>query len=532
MIDGVVNLSLGHCKVPNRFRTIIYVMGAVTVGFLLRTANLHNQGVLLYDEGAFLVRAENFCRQLAGAGPAAPYSYVDIKIAWVAALTVLRLLSDSLYFTQLAVVFLSLLTIWQAYRFAFRLYASETIAFFTSLWMVVSFIHIMYSRIITPEQIVLFLGLLSFNGYLDTIARRGRAPWLPGVSSALAWAANLFRALTFPVFILLLEIFKGRGDSWQVRVVRLVVYGAGLAAAFVLWNMLFYGGFKLFGIHLDGFWKGLFHNLQYNSVVRRGEWLTGFSFFYILWIMEGWAAFAVFGYALLSKDCRRKAAFPLAAVTAHSLVFAFTALQVPRSFLILTPFFGIVYGIVFEDILRQCRGGRLKAAVGGALVFTLLFAHVWGARRVLQFNSALPLAVAVVKAEAPQAGILSTNSFNIQHYAGPGKFKEVNITYTLADLRRARDSGYRHLIMDQVKHVACSFDGDYNNTVLMPLFYLIETYCPAVRVGGHFNRDLMTWAALEGNQKLSRTVYFINSLKEDSGDIFIYPLEPCLEILK
>jgi len=305
-----------------------------------------------------------------------------------------------------------------------------------------------------------------------------------------------------------------------------------MAVTVLVLSVIIYGFLKFFGLNLDGFWKSIEHNLQFNAHINRKDAFSWLSFMYILWRLEGLSIFAVFVYILLSSKIREKALFPLLVIFLHLLVFTFASLNVPRVLVVLTPYFAMCYGLVFYDIYKRCEQNQVSRIISFIIIFVILFSCMWNAKKIVTFKSSLNEAIALIQEKDSQAGIISTNKFNTLYYSNTRNVQQIDFRYTISDLQTAYKNGYYYLLLDQVKHIACSYDGDYNNTMLTPLFFHIENICPKFAKVSHSNSDLMSWAAMEGNQRLARTVYFIDNLKKNSGDIHIYSLGKCLDVLK
>ncbi|MBI3761721.1 MAG: glycosyltransferase family 39 protein [Chloroflexi bacterium] len=227
-----VERPAGHRRKRNWAGAEWAIIALLLFAFLTRAINLLHQGFLTWDESryAFIAREFLVTHDLGWTGARPLYI---LLMGWAYALLGIN---DSIA-GYVSLIF-GIISIALTYAWAKRAFG-RGVAIASAVILTASILHNWYSRYQNSLTVVMTFLALAGWAYSHSLAK-GR-PWgallLSGGSLGFAWMSHYAMGLAVP-FWLLFEAACPISQAWRLRLQRLMVFGLGLSAALLVWQML------------------------------------------------------------------------------------------------------------------------------------------------------------------------------------------------------------------------------------------------------------------------------------------------------
>jgi len=153
---------------PTDKKTTFVLIFVFLTALFLRLYGIHDQGLLFYDEGAMLNRADSLATAIMAPDLTQDLSkhYTDTKMLWLILIVVGQWMFQGIpYAANILSALFGLMTIALTYLLALRFYKSQAIALLSAVFLSISSLHVFYSRLALPESASTFFCLLSLYFY-------------------------------------------------------------------------------------------------------------------------------------------------------------------------------------------------------------------------------------------------------------------------------------------------------------------------------------------------------------------------------
>ena len=494
----------------------------------LRTYHIDRQSLILFDEGAQILRAQTFKAFVFHQTEAViPYYYVDTKAAWIFLLLLVQIfVGDAVYYANLLSALFGLLSISVTYFLARRLFKSEAVAFLSAGFLAISPLHVYLSRLAIPETMNMLFSVLALYFYLRA-TEKGQPRVLAaaaGICLSIAFLANILRVAFVPVFFILIELymFTQRKEQYRKDFFRFLLFIISFILAAYAAAEYIYGIYRWQGLKIIPYLNGLDIYWKMGAVYLRSNFLSSVIYLLIIGRTEGYLFYAL-GVSSLFFVRKKPYALLLifAMIAAHILGFSLIPEKGNRLLSTIAPLFSVLYAAAVFNFYSLARG-RIKKALFFILIALICWSGIKQSWRIAQFQSDFKAAAEMIGKLDPDSHILTTNMADVQVYV-PSKKVEHIFGISLGDLRKYYTEGYRYILTDPLRYGVVSIDRKTINA--------IEAGCRPLKCFDHFEKDAML-REFYILTSVSDLASIIDALKREGRadmSLSLYEVKPCLE---
>jgi 4-amino-4-deoxy-L-arabinose transferase-like glycosyltransferase len=542
----------------------VLLVAVFVIAALLRVYGICDRGVLLWDEGSYLMEGRFIATgvkaaawQLAGKLPwiTAPESeQLREMVAGIApgimgkpghaGLVALFMLifGDHLYTPALLSIVCSLVIMYLVYRLGL-VYLGPVGATVAVYVLAISPYYLFYSRVGLAEMDFALGGLLvvwllwRHLESAELLSKRAAVGLgvLVGVSFLLNYRVYIVLALAlFWLGVILMR----RGASPTVTVSRVAYLGVGFVIPLLAVEGLYHLGAGIAQTVQPGMeLRTYFEQLLWLATAHGGEPLTLANVPTYAYLLMRWEwpvlVLLVIGTVVAARRQRMVDWLVLSFFWLPLLQWSLRADGYARLAVLNLPLYALLAGLGFQTLLPARLGGTQRALIGAALIILIGAAAAYADLPILQAKSLHGRALAVT-VEGGSAQIIDTNpGVGVVHeemYRLEDNIRLPELPHeALKTLRQAREQGAKYLITDMQRFVS--------GTRLMSLSryrhsacHAIETRCRPIWEAPHM-QGLFFHYCFEHNWGFRQTLQLYDAYRESSDFIRIYRLDDAIAAL-
>jgi len=498
--------------------------------FVLICVFLQAQGLLFYDEGAMLNRADSLTASLMTSNSTQDLSkhYTDTKMLWLILIVVGQWMFQGIpAAANILSALFGLMTITLTYLFTLRFYKSQAIAFLSAVFLSLSSLHVFYSRLALPESTGTFFCLLSLYFYFLSREKGKTHIIYAALFWVIAFLTSRFRVILFPLFMLIFELTGPAHSSSNGRKNKLhfPLFIFSALAFMLLYSIM---GSILISPDIISpklYFSALSENAAKHALFQT-DLLSMLTYFFYIYTFESIGIVLLFVCAFCFLKNKSSPALPLAFCFIQIVFCSLVDEKGVRSISVILPLLSIVCGVALYNIYLNVREHSLKN-ISLLIIVLLCSPGLFHCFQILTFHSDIPKAVEWIKKKDSSGGILSTSTPIVKFYA-----QENNVAQFNHNWRGLYKQGYNYILTDPGRFILGDYTGFWNDDRNRELFDAVEANCEPEVTFKHFNKHLLRQYLLEHTRPtLTRMLALLGQTNDRSGQIKVYETYKCLTSL-
>ena len=507
---------------------ILIILAGIFFRFYRITENIF----VYYDEGMYLKHNIGFLQYVEknppdGIGKLFKYLEImmhialsDTKVIWffIANLRSFFVGIDGNFFVRIMSAIFGSLSLWIAFLFGKRFYASRFAGILSMAMLAILPGHIYYSRLGMQESLSTFCFLAGMHYYFLSEKRN----WRTFISSAFFAGVFLsnYRMIIIPAIVFFCEFFLSFVDKRRFDLPKYV------------WNTVtFFAIIFLIGAIDDGAnTRSTFGWIFHQAHLAKGHqsFLNFFSYPYYIFKLES-VFFGVlfFGniYYFFKKEWRRT--LPFLIVCLQMIIFSVAQEKGVRYLCSSMPFMAIAVAGLVDYLSRNMKNVKLRRVLSMVVVIMLLN-QLWVGWVIAGYKNDYQEAIKYIKSIDRNSRILSTQHM-IQKLYVANRDDVMPAPRDVLSLIKMYSMGYKYLIIDPQAYISYTKDKKRFSLPLVGyLGFLIESIKPVAEYE-HFNDSLLERFVLEHNEDLPRSLVFLSKNEEKGfGSLKVFKVKECI----